>query len=89
MHNLSITVASIALVGLGLLAELNLMCVLVRDWREGTLEHRARRFRAVPSTGRRHIAPSPRPKRPRRDIAGGLTVALGLASVSLGQDASK
>jgi hypothetical protein len=43
-----ITILSVVLAGLGVLAELNLMRIFLRDWREGRRQERARSFRTGP-----------------------------------------
>jgi hypothetical protein len=49
MNGMWMTLLSIALGGLGVLVELNLLRIFIRDWREGVREDRARSFPAAPA----------------------------------------
>jgi hypothetical protein len=82
-----ITIVAVLLVVLGVLAELNLARVLIRNWREWRREERARTFRTAPAPQEAWVASFAWPLI-RPAVAASCAVPVLLGSVALGQDSA-
>lgn len=83
-----ITILSVVLVTLGVLAELNLMRIFLRDWREGRREERAGSFR-VPAQVRETPRAARQSPLTRRGVAGAMAVPALICVAAFGQSGTE